>query len=465
MESLGNMRKSAWKRASGHRPAMQHPTEFGDNERRMHVRAYNYWLSLLDGRPYPSVGDVDPRTIEDFGGNSVLLDLSGDVDDPEIAYLGGVVREECVNDNEIRHISEVPARSLLSRLTDHYLETVANRAPVGFEAEFFSQRGLRTLYRGILLPLSSNGESIDYVYGVINWKELADSAADCDDSVIELPALAAPPAAPARETADILSFGPWPAADDDAAAEPQPADDSGLADRLFAARECAELARASDQRSRAGLYRALGQAYDFALAAENDPDGFAGLLDDAGLKVQARAPMTPIVKLVFGAGYDRTRLTEFAAALSWARRRNLPSGALAPVLEDFAGGLKGVVAAERRERGSPPRPYLGDAIMDRLRTMPALAYVEIEVPETQDEFMLMVVRRETDGRLGIVAPVVDARLTDQAIRRSAARKPAVPGLEDGPSPPAKKAARRKPARSLLATRLSNSRVRHLRPAD
>ena len=29
----------------------------GSDERRMHVRAYNYWVSLLKGRAYPSVKD------------------------------------------------------------------------------------------------------------------------------------------------------------------------------------------------------------------------------------------------------------------------------------------------------------------------------------------------------------------------------------------------------------------------
>ena len=75
----------------------------------------------------------------------------------------------------IRQISEVPSRSLLSRLTDHYLQIIANCAPIGFEAEFVGQRGHNTLYRGILMPLSSDGETIDFIYGVINWKEIADS--------------------------------------------------------------------------------------------------------------------------------------------------------------------------------------------------------------------------------------------------------------------------------------------------
>jgi hypothetical protein len=55
---------------------------------------------------------------------------------------------------------------------------------------------------------------------------------------------------------------------------------------------------------------------------------YAEILEDAGIKAQARAPMTPVAKLVFGAGYDKTRLTEFAAALSFARRQALPSGGM-----------------------------------------------------------------------------------------------------------------------------------------
>src|SRR5690606_12439154 len=73
----------------------------------------------------------------------------------------------------ISHVGDVPARSLLSRLTDHYLQIIANAAPIGFEAEFVNQRGAELLYRGILMPFSSDDETIDFVFGVINWKEVA----------------------------------------------------------------------------------------------------------------------------------------------------------------------------------------------------------------------------------------------------------------------------------------------------
>jgi hypothetical protein len=327
MDSLRGFDDDAAFAAAEEEPAMDHPPEIGVDERRMHVRAYNYWVSLLAGRPYPSIEDVDPASIEDFGANSVLLDFSRDQNDPEIAFLGRALREECGFDSSIRRISEVPARSLLSRLTDHYLQIIANRAPIGFEAEFMGRRGNATLYRGILMPLSSDGAGIDFIYGVINWKELADAetagilsdevaraaapVAECsvwaDGPNADLPTSGSP-----ADEEDHPALGLW---DEDAPLAP----DASLADRLCLARRIADAAREADQRGRAALYRAIGHAWDFALAAEAAPEDFAEILADAGLKAQARAPMTPVVKLVFGAGYDKTRLTEFAAALCWAQ--------------------------------------------------------------------------------------------------------------------------------------------------
>ena len=97
---------------------------------------------------------------------------------------------------------------------------------------------------------------------------------------------------------------------------PELDENCGLADRLWAARETAETVKAGEGRTRSALYQALSLAYDFAVAAGENPDEYAELLEESGVKAQVRAPMTPIVKLVFGIDYDKARLTEFAAALS-----------------------------------------------------------------------------------------------------------------------------------------------------
>jgi hypothetical protein len=440
MDSLRGFDDEAYSPAVGDdEPAMDAPPEIGVDERRMHVRAYNHWVSLLDGRAYPLIDDLDPANIEDFGPHSVLLDFSGSAEDPEVCFLGRSLRAECALDSNIRRISEVPTRSLLSRLTDHYLQIIANCAPIGFEAEYVNRRGVNTLYRGILMPLSSDGESIDFIYGVINWKELADSrtvsdivvavdraaasaplAADCpvwaDGPNSELPAQD-PAEAADDEEESTLSL--WPEAAGEAeAARPPLAADAGLADHLLAARESAEAARSADYRSRGALYRALGDAYDFALAAEAEPQDYAELLEDCGLKAQERAPMTPVVKLVFGAGYDKTRLTEFAAALSWARRQALPRGSFAVTLDSRAGGLKAVVQEERKSRRPQPKADPIEEARERLRAAGPLGFVELAL-EGEGEFVLFVGRREPDGRVAIVGHVADPVLTDRAVRKAA----------------------------------------------
>ncbi|HEY0147803.1 MAG TPA: hypothetical protein VGB70_02245 [Allosphingosinicella sp.] len=406
--------------------AIEAPPEIGVDERRMHVRAYNYWVSLLDGRPYPSIRDLNPQTMVDFGPHSVLLDFTEGSDDPQVAWLGRSLREECDLIGDIRRISDVPKRSLLSRLTDHYLQIIANRAPIGFEAEFVGQRGKNTMYRGILMPFSSSGEKIDFIYGVINWKEIAESQVTADITRDAQRALASSPApaeacpvwadGPNAEPLELDASAILPAEDDWDAPELPLGEDAELADRLCAARECADAARGADGRSRAALYRALGLAYDFARVAEARPDDYRELLDDAGVRAQARAPMTAVAKLIFGVDYDKARLTEFSSALSWARRQELAVGAFRQYLESFDGGLKGVVQAERQARKPAPKPDAGEAARAALRRVPGFASIAFD-GGSDAEFVLLLGRREEGGSLALLGALDDAALTDKAIRK------------------------------------------------
>lgn len=366
----------------------------GTDERRMHVRAYNYWVSLLDGREFPSIEDLEPGDLNDFSAHSVLLDFTCGRDNPAIPYIGGAIRGECGLDDETRMISDVPSRSLLSRLTDHYMQIIANRAPVGFEAEFMNPRGETICYRGILMPFSSDGDGIDFIYGVINWKKQESDCAASSEAV----------AAPQFEAEELL-LSPV-----EEAVQP-------LADLLFAARETAEAAKAVEGRSRVALYRALSLAYDLALSARRDPREFGNLLADCGLKAQARAPMTPIIKLVFGIDYDKARLTEFAAALSFADRQSVAVGGFEPFIGGEAGGLKALVAAERKAR-RPQGTGLGPAETARARLRGASPLSLADLGDA-GEFALVIARRSADGSYVPVAQVADPALAERAIRKAA----------------------------------------------
>ena len=457
------------------------PASIGQDERRMQVRAYNHWAGLLADRNFPSIEDLDPAALPDFGPYSVMLDFTGGIDNPAVQFLGEALAAECGADASIRNLDDVPSRSLLSRITDHYMQIIANQAPIGFEAEFVNQRGLTILYRGILLPFSSDDDTIDFIYGVINWKEIADQKTT-DELMLEIDQALdvradsdGPPNGPivrrgdemtdwadgptilgddGDEDGDVLDLaslsglgddaedGPrvaWPEPDFGAgvqadpfpvaelelaafAAEQTGPTEMGLADWLASARELAQAARSSEDRTRGALYGAIGRAWDFALAASAEPEEFQELIADAGLTVQDRAPMTPVVKLVFGADYDKTRLTEYAAALSHAQRHGIARGSLADYLLAAPGGLKGVVQAERALRkaveGRPVEVREGprETLARKLRKLPTLGLAELAGEGS--EFALLVARRLPSGEIVLLGEVPDdVPLLERAARR------------------------------------------------
>lgn len=596
------------------------PEAIGQDERRMQVRAYNHWASLLGDATFPSIEDLDPRNLPDFGPNSVLLDFSSGIEDPAVQFLGDKLAEECGTDGVIARLSDVPPRSLLSRITDHYMQILANQAPIGFEAEFINQRGASILYRGILLPFSSDDETIDFIYGVINWKEMAD-AATADELLLEIDQALEPEEAEealdedephkhhadpltewadspahepeeeavtpaASENADEDNVAPFEATadfdagndelpmpdfgqytlddpevdefgeeiveedDDDtsysfasladyieaptkkavdldadqfdpedyrvdeaeatparepllgsfepsepeapsepetfaepetiatqpvetgeevvaeteekssgeapveteavaeakpqsepqptvmaapviAPVEPEPTDaaleideNAGLYDCLASARELAENARGAEDRSRQALYAAVGRAYDFSLVAAQETEAYQELLEDNGLSAQERAPMTPIVKLVFGVDYDKTRLTEYAAVLAHAHRLRLEPGALADFLAKADGGLKGVVNAERllrkEESGKPVESAedLRAALKAKLRELEAMTFEALSAEGP--EFSLVMVRRDGRGGVDVIGEIGDdAKLIERAGKKLA----------------------------------------------
>ncbi|PLK22365.1 hypothetical protein C0V72_15260 [Porphyrobacter sp. TH134] len=532
------------------------PDAIGQDERRMQVRAYNHWAGLLGERMFPQIEDLDPANLTDFGPHSVLLDFSFGIDNPAVRFLGDKLAHECGAQGVITRLSDVPPRSLLSRITDHYMQILANQAPIGFEAEFVNHAGTAILYRGILLPYSSNGETIDFIYGVINWKEMADQLTADEllleiDQALELETemeLAQDPAprqadpvtdwadSPAHESDEVASsegsyndfaadfaaprgsdpvlpdFSQYGLGDDDedydedegeheganagynfasladyieapikkaidlSGLEPAPYDDdvagpdydfapladfgepmplpeplqlseplpmpepfpaeqaeapelsaglpadAGLYDCLAAARELARAADSTEDRSRSALYAAVSRAYDFSLAAQANPDDYAELIADSGLTVQDRAPMTPVVKLVFGHDYDKTRLTEYAAVLTHAHRLKLAPGSLDAFLAEVDGGVKAVVKAERRlrreEQGKPVESAdaVREALAQQLRGLEAITLEELD--GAGPEFALVLIRRDEIGCAEILAEIPE----DIAQIERAARK-------------------------------------------
>ena len=101
----------------------------------------------------------------------------------------------------------------------------------------------------------------------------------------------------------------------------------------------------------------------------------------------------------------------------FAERNEIDFGGFQAFLDAADGGLKGLVAAERRARrpGQPPHDKAAQA-RAALRTA---APIPLSALATNAEFALVLTRRNADGVHEVVELVADAALLESALRRSA----------------------------------------------
>ena len=280
-----------------------------------------------------------------------------------------------------------------------------------------------------MMPFSTNDEGIDFVYGVINWKEVASSALTADiqhamaELAMELDAAPAPAKSmpiwadgPSRgdfggdeegadplfedmlELTDVMMQPPMePSTPRTDAADNYCADE--LCETLAEAQGAAADAITSEGRTRQALYRAIGLAHSFALAALALPDDYAALLEDAGIKAPPRSPMTALVKLIFGSHYDKTRLSEFAAAIDHGVTEGLAPGTLTDRLSRYDGGLKAYVRDARAARRGPAPERPGRIVQARSALSQARTIAMDDIATDADGLAVIVVRRLADGSL------------------------------------------------------------------
>ena len=262
----------------------------GTDERRMHVRAYNYWVSLLDGRDFPSIEDLEPGDVHDFAAHSVLLDFTCGRDNPgDPLYRRRAPRG--MRPRRGHPLDRGRAQPLVAVAPDRSLYADHRQPRAGRLRGRIRKPALANIcYRGILMPFSSDGETIDFIYGVINWKAVPAVAAAPSVSgsrrdrsrdgtrrqskwtrrvAPSRPGFLGPPTVdepPAPVPHVSWQDGPLAeSADREPAIPAVPLDeDAALADRLSVARESADAVKGGEARTRTALYRALSLAYDFA---------------------------------------------------------------------------------------------------------------------------------------------------------------------------------------------------------
>ncbi len=378
-------------------------------EERVTLRLRDYWNTLRGGQQFPSRANFRMEAVTGLGPHAFALDLSAGNDDPVCRFVGKALTDDCGQDFTLKPLSAVPPHTLLAEVARRYTDVVDKKTHVEFAEGFVGADGSTALFRGAMLPFSEDGQTLDFIVGAITYKEKSP----------ETTLAAVPTPGPAADTAR---------ADEGAAVAASAVGHvSGLPRLSQSLEECQALAREvvqADSKSRQTLYRALESAYAFYFECEANPDAYAELRTAAGIGLQARAPFTPIVKLVFGIDYDKTRLSEYATALCYAQRNARTAETVKSFIETHEGGIKGCVKVERAARRAEKGAKRDDLELAKgiLRQTPAIGQITDATPG-KAEFVVMLGRRAMDdgGTIHVLRVLDEKRSAVEAIVKRTAK--------------------------------------------
>lgn len=432
-------------------PLFSDPTK-----QRMTTRLLNYWHTLRDGKRHPSRQGFSVETVPGLIDYGFTFIIDPNAEGPVYQFVGSKLTTLAGINLSHKPVDDTPDGSLMQEVAKQYTRVLERDGPVGFDAGFEDKWGRKYLFRTALLPFSEDGETIDCIVGAITYKELSSKTtstsdwglpaqqaaletAHGDDALEDEPrdAEAVVTATDVDDAADHdaghIAAVPLEASESDTPIESrEPSSDAQAPeetpDELEASLvECRELAASFQQSqgsSRVALYDTLERAYRFHFETLAHENRYQALCADAGIKLQKRDVFTGLVKLVFGPDQEKTRISEYATCLSYAKRLSREVGTVRELIESTEGGVKGCVKAERQARRQE-RPVKTDALeaaKAKLRKLGPITEIT-DQGDKQEEFVLLLARRYPEGgeRLEVLCRLEEKPATVEAIVKRAAK--------------------------------------------
>lgn len=143
-------------------------------ERRLVLRLLSYWRELCGEREFPSFAEVDPARIPDLWPHCFLLEIAGHTDNPVFRSIGAGLAEPAGLDLTDSHVSDVPDKTLAAAAVAYVQEVLISKVPISLGSKYLRPDGVRVQSRSILLPMSDDGETINFLLGAANCREVTD---------------------------------------------------------------------------------------------------------------------------------------------------------------------------------------------------------------------------------------------------------------------------------------------------
>lgn len=138
------------------------------SEQRLTFRLLSYWNRIRSSREFPALSDVNINEIAEMWHYTFTLALKSD-GHHEFQFFG----QELINIIGENLTGELVAtameQAMISNLIGFYDKVVQQRAPVSESSQFYMD-GKEIRYRSLIVPFSSDGQTIDYLLGTTNFK-------------------------------------------------------------------------------------------------------------------------------------------------------------------------------------------------------------------------------------------------------------------------------------------------------
>jgi hypothetical protein len=128
-------------------------------------RLYDYWRSRCGRGGYPSRRDIDPIDIPDLLPNIFLLDVVGDAQDFVFRLAGTLVEDAFSMPLRGKSITEIQKAAGTPIPVAHHVEVARGGGPRYREGEMLVAGRDHWKIHRLLLPLASDGRSVDVLMG------------------------------------------------------------------------------------------------------------------------------------------------------------------------------------------------------------------------------------------------------------------------------------------------------------
>jgi len=139
-------------------------------ERRANSRAMKYWKETAAPRRFPARSQITAETAGDLWDNLFIVEVTPASDQYKFAYAGAVLRTALGRDPTGETVATAIPGGMGTRTLFFHQAAVGLKGPVDDAGAWTRTDGTQILYRSILLPLSDDQQTINFLLGAFSYR-------------------------------------------------------------------------------------------------------------------------------------------------------------------------------------------------------------------------------------------------------------------------------------------------------